>query len=77
LDSLVSWCNHTPANDQLSNVCFRFLFKAVDGEHAVLHWSAQSANADVDLGADTFFIRNGRIVLQTVSYQLNHGTSEA
>jgi len=56
---------------------FSILLKAIDDEHVLLHWSAQSANADVDLGADTFVIRDGRIVLQTVSYQLNHGTSEA
>jgi len=44
--------------------------KAVDGEHALLHWSAQSASANVDLGVDTFVICDGRIVLQTV--QLKH-----
>jgi hypothetical protein len=42
----------------------------VDGEHALLHWSAQSASANVDLGVDTFVICDGRIVLQTV--QLKH-----
>jgi len=47
----------------------------VDGEHALLHWSAQSASANVDLGVDTFVIRDGRIVLQTVSYQLKHAPS--
>ena len=62
--------------DQLPKACFRFPFKAVDGEHALLHWSAQSANARVDLGVDTFVIHDGRIVLQTVSYQLKHGPSE-
>jgi len=56
--------------DQLPGARFRFPFKAVDGDHALLHWSAQSANARVDLGADTFVIRDGRIVLQTVSYRL-------
>ena len=58
--------------DQLPNACFAFPFKAVDGEHALLHWSAQSANVRVDVGVDTFVIRDGRIVLQTVSYQLKH-----
>jgi len=49
--------------------------KAVDSENALLHWSAQSASANVDLGVDTFVIRDGRIVLQTVSYQLKHAPS--
>jgi SnoaL-like domain len=63
--------------DQLPGARFRFPFKAVDGDHALLHWSAQSANARVDLGADTFAIRDGRIVLQTVSYRLKNGDSDA
>jgi hypothetical protein len=62
--------------DQLPGACFQFPFKRVDGEHALLHWNAQSANANVDLGVDTFVIRDGRIVLQTVSYQLKPGTSK-
>src|SRR3954469_3861952 len=63
--------------DQLPDACFRFPFKAVEGEHALLHWSARSANARVDLGVDTFVIRDGRIILQTVSYQLEQGNPEA
>ena len=63
--------------DQLPEACFRFPFKAVDGEHALLHWNARSAKARVDFGVDTFVIRDGRIVLQTVSYQLEHRSSEA
>jgi SnoaL-like domain len=60
--------------DQLPGARFRFPFKAVDGEHALLHWSAQSARARVDFGVDTFVIRDGRIVIQTVSYKLENST---
>jgi hypothetical protein len=60
--------------DQLPDARFRYPFKAVDGAHALLHWSAQSPNAVVDLGVDTFVIRDGRIVLQTVSYPVEKGT---
>jgi hypothetical protein len=63
--------------NQLPDACFRFPFKAVEGEHALLHWSARSANASVDLGVDTFVIRDGRIILQTVSYQPEQGNPEA
>lgn len=62
--------------DQLPNARFRFPFKAVEGEHALLHWSAQSTKARVDCGVDTFVIREGRIVLQTVSYQLKDGSPD-
>jgi hypothetical protein len=63
--------------DQLPDACFQFPFKTVDGEHALLHWSAQSANAQVDFGVDTFVIRDGRIVLQTVSYPLKNRRPKA
>jgi hypothetical protein len=60
---------------QLPGARFQYPVKAVDGEHALLHWSAQSASANVDLGVDTFVICDGRIVLQTVFYQLKHAPS--
>ena len=60
----------TALADQLPDARFPFLFKAVDGENALLHWSAQSPHVRVELGVDTFVIRDGRIVLQTVSYEL-------
>ena len=56
--------------DQLPDARFRYLFRAVDGENALLHWTAQSAKARVDFGVDTFVIRDSRIVLQTVSYEI-------
>jgi hypothetical protein len=56
--------------DQPLDAWFQFPFKVIDGEHALLHWRAHSANARIDVGVDTFVIRNGRIVLQTVSYEL-------
>jgi hypothetical protein len=56
---------------------FPISFQSVEGEHALLHWSARSVNASVDLGVDTFVIRDGRIILQTVSYQLEQGNPEA
>jgi hypothetical protein len=63
--------------DQLPGACFEFPLKQIDGEHALLHWNARSANAHVDFGVDTFVIREGRIILQTVSYQLKYGKPES
>jgi hypothetical protein len=42
--------------DRLPGARFQYPVKAVDGDHALLHWSAQSASASVDLGVDTFVI---------------------
>jgi len=63
-------------SEQLPGASFRVSLKAVDGEHALLQWNAESAKMRVDAGVDTFVIREGRIVLQTVSYQLKRGRLE-
>ena len=63
--------------DHLPGARFRFPFKAIQGEYALLHWSAQSAGARVDFGVDTFVIRDGRIIVQTVSYKLEEQTPKA
>jgi len=61
--------------DQLPDVVYEFPLKQIHGEHVLLHWSARSANAYVNLVVDTVVIRDDRIVLQTVSYELERGTS--
>jgi hypothetical protein len=61
--------------DQLPDVVYEFPLKQIYGEHALLHWSARSANANVNFGVDTFVIRDDHIVLQTVSYELEGDTS--
>jgi ketosteroid isomerase-like protein len=38
-----------------------------EGEHMLLHWSAESENTRVDDGVDTFMFRDGEIVMQTVN----------
>jgi hypothetical protein len=63
--------------DQLPDALYEFPLKQIHGEHVLLQWSARSVNARVDLGVDTFVIRDGRIVLQTVFYQLKRGTPTA
>lgn len=60
--------------DQLPEACYQFPLKQIHGENALLHWNASSANIRVDFGVDAFVIRDGRIVLQTVSYELKRGT---
>ena len=63
--------------NRLPSARFRFPFKAVESDYALLHWNAQSAGARVDFGVDTFVIPDGRIVVQTVSYKLEKETPQA
>ena len=46
----------------------RYIRRLVDGEIAFLEWSARSGERRVEDGADTFYIRDGRILVQTVHY---------
>jgi hypothetical protein len=40
----------------------------LEGEVAFLEWAARSAAAVVEDGADSFVIRGGRIIIQTIHY---------
>ena len=55
---------------QLPNSRFEFLSKQVNGPYALLIWRAQSDRFDVTGGADSFLIRDGKIQMQTIHYQL-------
>lgn len=58
---------------QLPGAEFTFPSKLVSGEYAFLVWKASSARCVVEHGVDSFVIRDGRIVLQTVFYRLSRG----
>jgi hypothetical protein len=47
--------------------------KLVQGEHAFLVWKAWSQRFRVEDGADSFVIRDGRTVGQTIFYRLSKG----
>ena len=59
---------------QLPDAEFEFPTKLVQGEHAFLVWKARSQRFEVEDGADSFVIRGGRIVLQTIFYRLSKGS---
>jgi len=40
----------------------------VEGELGFLEWSARGSGAEVEDGADSYLIRDGRIVAQTIHY---------
>jgi hypothetical protein len=59
---------------QLPDAEFQFPIKLVEGEHAFLVWKAQSKRFEVEDGADSFVIRGGRIIAQTIFYRLSKGS---
>lgn len=61
---------------QLPRGRYEFKAKLVEGEYAFLIWRAQSDLYSVEDGADSFVIRNGKIVMQTIYYRLSNYRSE-
>lgn len=54
--------------EQLPDAEFEYRTTLVEGEVAYLAWGARADGASVDDGADSYVIRNGRIVAQTIHY---------
>ena len=44
---------------------FKIRETIVDGDHAYIYWTAETADNVYELGTDTFVIRNGKIVAQS------------
>jgi hypothetical protein len=55
---------------ELTKASFTHRTKLVAGEMAFLEWTAESEQAVVDDGADSYCIRDGRIIAQTIHYTL-------
>ena len=43
---------------------------SVDGDYAYIIWSAQTADNVYELGTDTFVVRDGKIIAQSVAGQI-------
>ena len=56
----------------LGEGAFEYLTRLVDGECAFLEWRARSDVVEIDDGADSFVIRDGRIRVQTIHYTVRH-----
>lgn len=56
--------------DQLRGGRYEYLTECVEGEYAFLLWRATSTSARIEHGVDSFVIRDGRIVMQTVHYEV-------
>ena len=55
-------------SEQLPNASFTYRTLQVDGEYAFLEWTARADGARVKDGADSFVVRDGRIVMQSIHY---------
>lgn len=53
---------------ELPNARFEYRTRFVEGEIGFLEWRASADGAQVEDGADTYVIRAGRIVAQTIHY---------
>ncbi len=58
-------------NEQLPCAHYRYRTKLVDGEVAFLEWTASCPGSRARDGADSFVIRSGRIVAQTIHYTVH------
>ena len=54
--------------EEMPGAAFEYTTQLVEGEAAFLEWTARSESARVVDGADSFFIRDGLVVAQTIHY---------
>ena len=62
---------------QLPGVSFDYTTVLVHGDVAFLEWTASGPTAQVRNGADSFVIRDGRIVAQTIHYTVENLADDA
>jgi hypothetical protein len=55
---------------QMPGIRFEVVSLQIDGEYAYLEWRARSDHHVVSDGADSFVVRDGKIVMQTIHYTL-------
>lgn len=54
--------------ESLPGAKFRYALRMIERDVAFLEWTAESGNGNVQDGVDTFLIREGKIVAQTIHY---------
>ena len=54
--------------EEMPGATFEYTTQLVEGEAAFLEWTASSESVKVSDGADSFFIRDGLVVAQTIHY---------
>lgn len=53
---------------ELPECTFHYKTRLMEGELAFLEWTATAKGASVDDGADSYLIRDGKILAQTIHY---------
>lgn len=61
---------------ELPGATFEYRTLLVEGEVGFLEWTARSEAARVTDGADSYVVRQGRIVAQTIHYTLRRGMED-
>lgn len=56
---------------------YDYVLRMVEGDVAFLVWTGTSDGGEVHDGADTFLIRDGRIVVQTIHFTVQRGGGHA
>ncbi|MBN9426503.1 MAG: nuclear transport factor 2 family protein [Burkholderiales bacterium] len=54
--------------EELPDATFEYTARVVEGEVGFLEWSARGRGAEIKDGADSYLIRDGRIIAQTIHY---------
>lgn len=54
--------------EELGEATFEYRTRLVEGEMGFLEWSARGERGQVQDGADSYLIRDGRIIAQTIHY---------
>ena len=49
---------------------FRMLQRCVEGDHAYIVWTAETADNSYELATDTFVVKNGEIVAQSFAAKI-------
>ena len=53
---------------------FEYLTQLCSGDYAFLEWRGEADEVRIEDGADSFVIRDGRIVMQSIHYTVRHRT---
>jgi hypothetical protein len=56
----------------LGGAKFAYTTKIVEGGYAFLEWRGRNGSKHVKDGADSFVIKDGKIVMQTIHYSVDH-----
>jgi hypothetical protein len=62
-------------SNEVPNPVFEYRTRLVEGDVGFLEWTCRGDNAYVNDGADSYVIRNGKIVAQTIHYTVKPLTS--